>query len=140
MDREKAIEVLWRTDRLGVFDETHEAIEMAISALRTEPVDAISRQTAIAHLTKARLIGDSRSMVEIFAEVPSLGTGWISTKEAYPQYNKEVLLCTSHGTIYVGYYASCWGTDKWKKGPLTTDEIEAVAWMPLPEPYKESEE
>ena len=43
MNREKAIEVLWRTDRLGVFDETHEAIEMAISALQTEPQEAISK-------------------------------------------------------------------------------------------------
>jgi len=141
-DRQLATEQLERiSGKLGAIGETVDYTEIAIKALQTEPCeDAISRQKAIAHLTKARLLGDSRSMAEIFAEVPSLGTGWVSTKEAYPQYNKEVLLCTSHGTIYIGYYASCWGRDKWQKGPLTSDEIEAVAWMPLPEPYKAKNE
>lgn len=34
--------------------------------------DLISRETATHYLTKARLLGDSRPMKEIFAEIPSV--------------------------------------------------------------------
>ena len=34
--------------------------------------DLISRETATYHLTKARLLGDSRPMKEIVAEIPSV--------------------------------------------------------------------
>lgn len=48
MTREEAIDALYRTDILGAYSETHEAVNMAIKALKQESCeDCISRQQAI---------------------------------------------------------------------------------------------
>lgn len=39
MTNEEAIEALYRTDKLGVYSETHEAVNMAIEALKAQPED-----------------------------------------------------------------------------------------------------
>lgn len=63
---------------------------------------------------------------------------WISVKERMPKEEEDVLICNRNGKIEV----SCgsvfddgtweWYTSGWHFG-------EVVAWMELPEPYKEEE-
>ena len=72
----------------------------------------------------------------------------ISVKDRLPELDQEVLLYTEHFGFIVGIYTTskyCDETeyvflvpysiasDKWAK-------VEVIAWMPLPEPYKEDKE
>lgn len=167
MTREKAIEVLWRTDRLGVFDETHEAIELAIQALEIETCEnAISRQTAIEAIWDGTNMDIYTSEVKEILEglppvQPKTKTEWIPTKwhkvtdeererEGYskeitfmldgsmPSDEQEVLICLKNG--YVEKDTCYYGEDGYftDNGYDWIEDI--VAWMPLPEPYKAESE
>lgn len=60
---------------------------------------------------------------------------WISCIDRLPEPNKAVLVCTDTGEVDVDYYG------EWSKDfiGLKGTEVIAVAWMPLPEPYKDGE-
>lgn len=51
--------------------------------------DAISRDVAIKHLTKARMIGDSRPMTEIFAEIPHV----TPSRQVIEDIKAEIMKC-----------------------------------------------
>lgn len=61
---------------------------------------------------------------------------WIPCSEMMPEEETDVLICNSTGNIAIsrGAYSTeasdwIWYTSGWRFG-------EAIAWMPLPEPYK----
>ena len=67
---------------------------------------------------------------------------WIPCKERLPEYGKTVLITNAKGNVSYGRFRgvefwkedgdSCW---TWKKNTIE----HVLAWMPLPEPYKEEE-
>ncbi|KAK9680597.1 Protein of unknown function (DUF551) [Popillia japonica] len=65
---------------------------------------------------------------------------WISIKERLPEYETPVLVCWIDEEITMGTF--------WKTGNMTYDGDGlisigsglVIAWMPLPEPYKEDAE
>ena len=57
----------------GLSKMLDELVEDSKKSVKPEKCgDCISRETATHYLTKARLLGDSRPMKEIFAEIPSV--------------------------------------------------------------------
>ena len=67
---------------------------------------------------------------------------WIPVSERLPETNEKVLITRRFGLyvgddydrcIDLGYYYS--NLNRWDT--LNLDDIEVLAWMPLPEPYKE---
>jgi len=63
---------------------------------------------------------------------------WIPLSEGYPIMGVDVLVCTSTGCIYTSFLDS---RDEWCFSECGDVIIESVtAWMPIPEPYKESED
>ena len=58
--------------------------------------------------------------------------GWISVEERLPENERSVLMCGDTGCIDVGW----WNGKRWKTGFSHADNFEAVAWRPLPNPYR----
>lgn len=62
-------------------------------------------------------------------------SGWIPCSERLPEANKGVLVCTNEGQVDVDYYGEYIKDFIGLKGT----EQYAIAWQPLPAPYKEGE-
>lgn len=58
--------------------------------------------------------------------------GWIPVNERLPENERSVLMCGDTGCIDVGW----WNGKRWKTGFSHADNFEAVAWRPLPNPYR----
>ena len=58
--------------------------------------------------------------------------GWIPVNERLPENESSVLMCGDTGCIDVGW----WNGKRWKTGFSHADNFEAVAWRPLPNPYR----
>ena len=64
---------------------------------------------------------------------------WISCSQSLPEEEKEVLVYTDAGEMLVAYLFDDWGNLAWTTGGLGSGTVNVVAWMPLPEPYKEGD-
>ena len=64
---------------------------------------------------------------------------WIPVSERLPEKNVEVLATTEWGGVTI---AEMYSANDWfiHEGATNAETDEIVAWMPLPKPYKESEE
>ena len=60
---------------------------------------------------------------------------WIPVSEILPEKGAQVLCCNKYGSVFT----SCI-TAKIKKSFYFGKHYDVIAWMPLPEPYRESEE
>ena len=61
-----------------------------------------------------------------------INDGWIPVEERLPENERSVLMCGDTGCIDVGW----WNGKRWKTGFSHADNFEAVAWRPLPNPYR----
>lgn len=64
-----------------------------------------------------------------------LNGSWISASERLPKEDEEVLVTTIGNQV-------CWAfryLDEWNTCLSTFENNDVLAWMPLPEPYKEVE-
>lgn len=79
------------------------------------------------------------------AEADEAAAGWIPVAERMPERNKSVLLCMKSRSSRTGM---CIQTGSYDNGfwfvqgaagyeSLATFEFHVLAWMPLPEPYRE---
>ena len=120
--------------------------------------DAVSREAVREHLKKRMYetafnnVGVSDDIDQVYKdiienrlntwldELPSVTvrqTGeWIPVSERLPEEKVEILVTTRWGSITIGerYSANDYFIND---GASNADENEIIAWMPLPEPYKE---
>ena len=74
-----------------------------------------------------------KKCIEIVNQVAEeYNNGWIPCSERLPEENKAVLVCTNENQIDVDYYG---GYIKDFIGLKGTEQY-AIAWQPLPQPYK----
>ena len=164
MTREEAIQLLTQyidyNPDVPDFYTMEEAIKVIIEALEQEPCeDAISRQAVLDKLNRLieveRLQGTDEmgygrervsayeSMIfEINSEYlyPSVTPKpkWIACSERLPENGEVVLGTNSSNDLFKAYTWDDCGEIKWcADGCL---DVPVIAWMPLPEPYKECEE
>ena len=88
-----------------------------------------------------------KEVIEELKNYQSKENKWIPVSERLPEFNIEVLVCNDDGKIHVAlreddefvtewrYKYYCYDSDIWD----VEENGEIIAWMPLPEPYKENE-
>lgn len=90
------------------------------------------------------------NLKEEFESADAVQGEWIPCSERLPSKNQEVLLQCHHNMI-VGYWMDgdfdgekewrALSGDGWENGcDFPTDVFEPLAWMPLPDPYREESE
>ena len=81
-----------------------------------------------------------QEVAEEFATDTNVGTnGWIPCSERLPEEEADVLLSLRSLDVYTGFRANAEGCF-YIDGDGYVEYENVIAWMPLPEPYKESEE
>lgn len=73
---------------------------------------------------------ESLEQMESISNKSEILTGWIPVSERLPEKNGKYLVTVRNGNVYAGVYDAFSGRF----------QCAATAWMPLPEPYRESEE
>lgn len=109
------------------------------SSLTQKALDSISRVDAIDAIKTSRYLVDA---MEKIIRLPSAEPEpqWIPVSERLPENDKRVLATTAWGDvtiaerIYPPINDTCWFIQDGNTN-ATIDDV--VAWMPLPEPYKE---
>ena len=78
---------------------------------------------------------EMRDLVAFLSKMPK----WIPISERLPEKNVEVLATTEWGAVTI---AEMYSANDWfiHEGTTNAETDEIVAWMPLPKPYKKSEE
>jgi hypothetical protein len=140
----------------GTFDRTtakeREALDMAIQALEQEPCeDTVSREAVIAlakEECETAIIPYKRFVKGVNALPPvTPKQRWIPVSERLPEDGRPVLIYAWNVHHVIARYDEFRTANGYKKTWVTADawngntEIkhEVIAWMPLPEPYKEGE-
>jgi hypothetical protein len=67
---------------------------------------------------------------------------WVPVSQGFPEDDQTVLTCTADGHLEIATWEKerrwWWFEEGWRSADRT-DEYRTVAWMSLPEPYKEEE-
>lgn len=139
--------------KLGAFLDGY---EMAIKTLKQESnEDCISRAKALEMLgdepenwtdteKEIQEVNDYRWFKSILEELPSVTpqqTRWIPVSERLPEDRELVLFSTKTDRVFEGRYFDDNTDRQWysfRDDTFAWDNV-VTAWMPLPEPYKESE-
>ena len=104
--------------------------------------DLISRQAAIAEFSCCELTPDggidANYAIDFLEQMPS-AQRWIPCSERLPEARRSVILSTKEWTGEGCYWETTTNHVIWKgyRWNATYWDDEVIAWMPLPEPYKE---
>ena len=88
-------------------------------------------------IEEAHRQGKSMVTVELLENMPTADVPqWIPCSERLPKYGEEVLCFTKSEEMVVGYLDDEWGRNVWTTGKFASGTFDALAWMPLPKPWK----
>lgn len=106
------------------------ALRMAIEALSAEPPYQYSK----AYVEQIR--GERDILQDMVDNMAKPKTGWIPVSERLPEKSKQVMCCDKQGRVFTSAmtYINSNGEPSFGK------HYSAIAWMPLPEPWKDGEE
>ena len=108
-------------------DEVQETITNEKTDLCAETMRAIAKEIV-------------QEVAEEFATDTNVGTnGWIPCSVRLPEEEADVLLSLRSLDVYTGFRANAEGCF-YIDGDGYVEYENVIAWMPLPEPYKESED
>ena len=121
IDREEAMNAI-KTSKVSFFLKSHSGLPKFLKEIKIIHQNILNAQE--------KAINDLPSAQQ-----------WIPCSERLPEKEKPVLICLDDGTITDGIFYGIGEIIEWD-GAMDErcfDVDEVVAWMPLPEPYKEGE-
>ena len=108
-----------------------------------DAIDTVKRLHDVAWANWKETKISANMMIDALKDLPSAQPEqpWISCSERLPEENIKVLVTDEDGCIDVAYYYyNEWSEDpkiEWWTGGF---RVYPIAWMPLPEPYKDFSE
>lgn len=105
-------------------------------------IDADAFYYTILNKTKFYDNQDRDIVLDVIDEQPTVtdtnvGCNWIPVSERLPRNDNNVLVCTEDSQVMIGWLEE---ENYWWLCPEFADDFaEVIAWMPLPKPYKESD-
>ena len=104
---------------------------------KTEEDEYINKATQLAFDDAKNIV---QEVAEEFGTDTNVGTnGWIACSVRLPEEEADVLLSLRSLDVYTGFRANAEGCF-YIDGDGYVEYENVIAWMPLPEPYKESED
>lgn len=103
---------------------------------RKQAIDALDKHIDTFDAIDTNYLSGLRTAMSILKEMPSAQPHWIPCSERLPEEDEDVLVCSEEGDIDI----ACWMPEQWTDEPHIEwwsgeYRVDAVAWMPLPEPY-----
>lgn len=145
MTREEAIQVLQTALTAPfIYGEYADALNMAIKSLSAEPKTKCVVQIRIDRDDMEDFVNEKVN--EIVDKMSEPKTGWIPVSERLPEKDGKYLICTNWDYPDMDVYR--WA-DGWNCIRLVDDKVDRedeidganiIAWMPLPELYREDSE
>lgn len=134
MKREEAVKMLNQlvnmlSDDFGDSELCEEALQLAITALQNQPVWIPVSERLPENCVPVNVTWINRSPVPYYAEIKDVP---MAATAVY--YDGKWYWWSTVCVDYLEEYGECYNID------LVDEGIDIVAWMPLPEPYRESEE
>ena len=101
--------------------------------------NSMTVQDAARVLKETNCYGTMDIAKNVILKALELQPRWIPTSERLPEKDVEVLATTRWGEVTI---AEMYSENDWfiHEGATNAEIDEIVAWMPLPKPYKESED
>lgn len=72
-------------------------------------------------------------VLDTVEEQPKVGE-WIPVEEDFPEAGQDILVTCENGRVDFGFYEGC---NSWILNYTDEEAYHVIAFMPLPEPYKE---
>ena len=146
MTKEEAIRRLKEAKgTIQPFQYVNEAIDYVVKALEQEPCEnCVSRdwlKIAIHNFYQGLKHIPTEEDIQAYIDVaPSVTpqSKWVACSERLPKNDEVVLGTNSSNDLFKTYTWDDCGEIKWYADGCL--DVPVIAWMPLPEPYKEDEE
>ena len=137
MDKKRILEILE-----GAKDDKGEIpmslVRKAFEKIEEPCTDAVSRQEAIRIAEQGQIQGFEWQIKKLLG-MPSAQPKqqWIPCSERLPEVDKEVFVYLFKDSPYIAWLDDCgiWFTEDF----YVDEDEQPVAWMPLPEPYKDTQ-
>lgn len=104
----------------------------------------IKKEDAIQALNSLNILKNARKLSELIIDSIPLENRlrWTPVSERLPKRDEDVLVTTKYEDVRIMYRTDdiFKSPDYWTDGDFIFDDEEILAWMPLPETYKESEQ
>ena len=101
--------------------------------------DAVSREDLIERLNGINGTAELDAVFEIVENMPSAQpeSQWIPVAERLPEENGTYLACYEDVTVLLDWFNGKWFF--YRTNPAREETETIIAWMPLPEPYREDD-